>query len=55
LNYPEFPESCFWRQLALDKHVLDVLVDGPNVFLEQVGQMALAEPEGFLVESDADA
>jgi len=55
LNYPEFPDGCRRVGLAFLEDVLKVLVDRPNVLLEQLGEEALREPHGAAVKAHLDA
>lgn len=50
LNYPVFPDSCLGRQVALGKDVLDVLVDRPDVFLEELGDVPLRQPQRLVLD-----
>jgi hypothetical protein len=55
LNYPGFPDSCRRLKFALGEHIPDVLVDRWQALLEQVRHLALAEPDGLVLESHLDS
>jgi hypothetical protein len=54
-NYPEFPDSCLSAQLALVEEVHEVLVDRPNILLEQLGDLGLGEPKRLALEAALEA
>jgi len=54
-NYPEFPDSCLWAQFAFLENVHQVLVDRPDVFLEQLRDQRLGQPDGLVLEAALDA
>jgi hypothetical protein len=45
LNYPEFPDSCFWLDFCGLKDVFQVLADGAHIHGEQLGHQLLAEQD----------
>ncbi len=49
LNYPEFPDSCRRIEFSLLVDVLEVLVDGADVLLEQLSHELLGEPDGLVL------
>lgn len=53
-SYPEIPDNCLLRQFAFLEYVADVLVDGSHILVEQVGHLALRQPDGFPLQPDAD-
>lgn len=55
LNYPEFPDRCRGVVLLFVEDVLEVLVDRPDVLLEEVTKLSLREPDGSAVEANLDA
>ncbi len=40
-NYPEFPDSCFLLKFAFQVHVLNVLIDSPEIFAKKLGHLRL--------------
>ena len=54
-NYPEFPDSCPRIQLPFLVDVLQMLVDRPDVLLEQLGDQGLRKPDRLLLEAAFDA
>mgnify|MGYP001578538324 CR=1 FL=1 len=54
-NYPEFPDGCLATELPLVEDVHEVLVDGPHVLLEQIGDQRLRQPDGLALEAALDA
>ena len=55
LNYPEFPDSCPRGEFTLLVDVLEVLVDGADVLLKQVGHELLREPDSLVLKPALDA
>ena len=53
-NYPEFPDSCLLFDLPFLVDVLEMLVDGPDVLLEQFRNERLAQPKRFVHKSALD-
>jgi hypothetical protein len=53
-NYPESPDSCPRFDLPFLVGVLKMLVDGPDVLLEQVRDERLAQPKGFVDKTALD-
>src|SRR5207237_5949530 len=49
-NYPEFPDSCSAVQLAFVENVDEMLIDGTNVFIEQLRNLRLRQPDRFVLE-----
>ena len=49
-NYPVFPDSCVGRQFAVGKDVLEMLVDRPDVLLEQFSNLTLRQPKRLVVD-----
>jgi hypothetical protein len=54
-NYPEFPESCPFIAFPFGINVSDMLVDGPNVLVEQLRHLGLRQPNGLVDQSNVDA
>lgn len=54
-NHPEFPDGCGAVEFALLVDVHEVLVDGPDVLLEQLRQEGLRQPERLAFETALDA
>jgi hypothetical protein len=55
LNYPVCPDSCPGRQFALRKDVLNVLVDRPDVLLEELGNVPLRQPKRLVLDPHLEA
>ena len=53
-NYPEFPDGCLLFDLPFLVDVLEMLVDGPDVLLEQLPNERLAQPKGFVDKTALD-
>src|ERR1035441_4327170 len=53
-NYPEFPDSCLLFDLPFLVDVLEMLVDGPDILLEQLRDERLAQPERFVDKAALD-
>jgi hypothetical protein len=54
LNYPEFPDSCLRFEFSLLVDVADMLVDGPNILLKELGHELLRQPDRFVFKPDLD-
>ena len=54
-NYPEFPDSCRLGQLVFLVDILQMLVDRPNVLLEQLGDLCLRQPDRLVLKTAVDA
>jgi hypothetical protein len=54
-NYPEFPDSCLRFDLPFLVNVLEMLVDGPNILLEQLCDECLAQPKRFADKTALDS
>ena len=55
LNYPIFPDSCRFLQFASGKDVLEVLIDGSQVYAKEFCHLFLGQPEGLTLEQHLDA
>ena len=53
-NYPEFPDSCPLFDLPFLVEILEMLVDGPDVLLEQLRDERLAQPKRLVDKSAFD-
>jgi hypothetical protein len=53
-NYPEFPDSCLLFDLPFLVDVLEMLVDGPDILLEQFPNERLAQPKRFVDKAALD-
>jgi hypothetical protein len=54
-SYPEFPDNCFLGQFTLHEDVLDVFVDGADIFLEQLRHQLLRQPHGLVLKPALNA
>jgi hypothetical protein len=55
LNYPIFPDSCRFLQFAGGKDVLEVLIDGSQVYGKEFCHLFLGQPKGLTLEQNLDA
>jgi hypothetical protein len=53
-NYLEFPDSCLLFDLPFLVDVLEMLVDGPDILLEQFRNERLAQPKRFVDKTALD-
>ena len=54
-NYPEFPDCCLPAQFSLVKNVDQVLIDRSHIFLKQLCQEGLRQPQGLILKPTLDA
>jgi hypothetical protein len=54
-NYPEFPDSWSGKEFPLLVNVLEVLVDGADIFLKKFRDKRLREPDGLVFETTFNA
>jgi len=55
LNYPEFPDSCRRIPFAFFINMDEMLVDGFDRYLIQLGHQPLGEPDGCSVDAHPHA
>jgi hypothetical protein len=55
LNYPEFPDGCCRVELVVVVNGLEMFAYGPNILVEQIGELPLREPKAATVESHLHA
>ena len=48
LNYPEFSDSCFLRQLSIAVYLFQMVVYRPNIHAVQLRHHSLGEPDVFV-------
>jgi hypothetical protein len=53
-SYPEIPDNCLGVQLLFIEDVLDVLVNRPDVLIEQLGHHLLREPDRLILQAYID-